>query len=128
MLIELWRRVLASDYSTTTCAVCGNDFDRGSVFPVVFGDQGQELGEMCPTCLEYLSRRRDDPERPTLENWPARDWPTVEDLEEARRRYPEPMFADAGAYEAGCNYSPEREDELLQSSFIRRMKPEKVRR
>jgi hypothetical protein len=128
MLIALWRRVLASDYSTTTCAICGNDFDRGNVFSVVFGDGGQELGEMCPTCLDYLNRRKEDAEDPTMDNWPARYWPTLEDLQEARRRYPEPMFADNDAYDAGSGYDPEREDELLQSSFIWRMKPEKVRR
>jgi hypothetical protein len=50
------------------------------------------MGDMCPVCLDYLNRRKEDAEDPTLGNWPARDWPSPQDLEEARRRYPEPMF------------------------------------
>jgi hypothetical protein len=57
------------------------------------------IGEMCPPCLDYLNRRKRDASDPTggpvpSGNWPAREWPTVEDLEEARRRYPEAMFPD----------------------------------
>ena len=90
MLIErLWRKVLASDYSVTTCAICGNDFDRGIVFPVAKTDDGAELGEMCPTCLEYLNRRKEDAEDPTLDNWPARGCPRLrrgaKDLRGVRR-------------------------------------------
>ncbi len=94
MLIELWRKEPEIGYSATCCAVCGNDFELGSVYPMIAGDQGEELGEMCPTCLDYLNRRKEDAADPTLGNWPARDWPTVEDLEEARRRYPEPATED----------------------------------
>lgn len=129
MLIELWRKVLATDYAHTCCVVCGNDFDRGTVFPVAFTDAGGEMGEMCLTCLDYLSRRKNDAEDWHVRvNWPAREWPTLEDLEEARRRYPEPMFADEAKYEAAAGYDPDTEDELLQSSFIWRMKPERVGR
>lgn len=91
MLIELWRKEEDLGYSRTVCAVCGNDFGLGSVYPMIAGDQGQDLGEMCLTCLDYLNRRKNDGEDPTFGNWPARDWPTVEDLEDARRRYPEPI-------------------------------------
>lgn len=92
MLIELWRTEAQPLYSNTCCAVCGNDFNLGTVYPMVAGDQGQDLGEMCLTCLDYLNRRKNDAEDWWVrENWPARDWPTVEDLEEARRRYPEPI-------------------------------------
>jgi hypothetical protein len=92
MLIELHRKQVAAEYSRTCCAVCGNDFDLGSVYPMVSGDQGHELGEMCPVCLDYLNRRKEDAKDPTLGNWPARGWPSPQDLEEARWRYPEPMF------------------------------------
>ncbi len=92
MLIELWRKETAEDYSVTPCAICGNDFELGSVYPVVAGDRGQELGEMCPTCLDYLNRRKEDTEDSTAGNWPAREWPTLEDLAEARRRCPVPLF------------------------------------
>jgi hypothetical protein len=61
---------------------------------MVAGDHGEDLGEMCPTCLEYLNQRKVDADNPDRGNWPARGWPTVEDLEEARRRYPAPIPED----------------------------------
>lgn len=94
MLIELWRTEAQPPYSETVCAICGNGVELGTVYAVAASDQGQDLGEMCPTCLDYLNRRKADPENPDRGNWPARDWPTVADLEEARRRYPEPASED----------------------------------
>ncbi len=123
MLIEFWRKVIATDYSATCCGVCGNDFDRGTVFAVAFTDSGDAVGEMCPVCLDYLNRRKQDAEDPTLENWPAREWPTVEDLEEARRRYPEAMFPDDAAYDAAAP-DLDAEQEVLQASFILQMERE----
>ncbi len=117
MLIELWRKVVGSDYTNTYCAVCGNDFDRGSVFPVAFGDSGDELGEMCLVCLDYLNRRKVDADDPTLGNWPARDWPTLEHFEELRRRYPEPMFADHDALE-GAFTDRAGEDAIYAASIV----------
>lgn len=126
MLIELWRKVLATDYSTTVCAICGNELDRGTVFAVASADDGHEMGEVCITCLDYLSRRKNDAKDWYVRrNWPAREWPTLEDLQEARRRYPEPMFADDAAFQEAAGYDPDKEDELLQSSFIWRMEPER---
>ncbi len=121
--IELWRKVLATDYSGTCCAICGNDFDRGTVFPVASGAHGEELGEICLVCLDYLNRRKEDADDPTLGNWPARDRPSLEDLEEARRRYPEAMFPDSDAYDAAAP-DPDVEDDVLQSSFIWQMERE----
>ena len=80
MLIEMWRKVVGEDYQSTCCAICGNDFDRGNVFPVAFSDHGDELGEMCSECLDYLNRRKLDAEDPTLETGrretgrPLRTW------------------------------------------------------
>src|SRR5215210_7169093 len=104
MLIELWRKVLATDHSITSCGICGNDFDRGTVFPMAFTDNAETIGEMCPPCLDYVNRRKRDASDPTLEFWPAREWPALEDLEEARRRYPEAMFPDDAAYDAAAPY------------------------
>jgi hypothetical protein len=94
MLIELWRQEENAFYSMTCCAICGDDFELGSVYVMVSGDRGQDLGEMCPTCLDYLNRRKADGQDPARGNRPSRDWPTVKDLEEARRRYPEPIPED----------------------------------
>lgn len=122
MIIDLTRKLVATDPSIDSCAICGNDFDLGSVYAVATGDQNEDIGVLCPTCLEYLNRRKEDAKDPTMENWPAYGWPTPEFLEEARRRHPEPMFdaggdlttaaadpaADARIYEASVVWSMER--------------------
>ncbi len=125
MLIELWRKMVADDYRNTCCAICGNDFERGSVYPVVAGDQGQELGEMCPTCLDYLNRRKVGQEDPTFDNWPACDWPTPEVLEGLRQRYPEPMFGTREELKAAC---PDfnTEEEHIRASIVWRMEREEA--
>jgi hypothetical protein len=126
MLIELMRKLVATDYSITPCVICGNDFDLGSVYAQATGDRGEQMGELCPTCLDYLNRRKEDAEDPTLDNWPARGWPTVEVLERLRRRHPEPMFetydellaaatdraADDRIHEATMVWRMERENEM----------------
>jgi hypothetical protein len=123
MRIELWRKFIGTEYHTTCCAVCGNDFARGNVYPVAMDDKEGELGEMCLVCLDYLNARKHDGDDPTLDNWPARGWPTLGDLEEARRRYPEPMFPDGAALEEAAP-GREAEEELIQASMIWRMEPE----
>jgi hypothetical protein len=125
MLIELHRMVVAGEL-TDCCVICGNDFDLKSVYVITHGDRGEEMGPMCDVCLDYLNRRKLDPEDPTLNNWPACGWPTVEVLERLRRRYPEPMFdveeellaaatdraAEARIYEAAAVWRMEREHKL----------------
>jgi hypothetical protein len=126
MRIELWRKFIGTSYNTTCCAVCGNDTgDLGSVFPVAGGDSDGdgEFKEMCLVCLDYLNARKHDGDDPTLDNWPAREWPTLGDLEEARRRYPEPMFPDRAALEEAAP-GMGAEEEFIQASMIWRMEPE----
>ncbi len=118
MLIELWRKVLADDYAHTCCGICGNDFDRGTVFPVAFGDHGDELGEVCLVCLDYLSRRKEDADDPTRGNWPS-----LENLLEARRRYPEPMYASHSELKAAAT-DWDAEDEVYDASVVWRMQHE----
>ena len=101
---------------------------RTSVFAVAFADDGGTIGEMCPVCLDYLNRRKVDAEDPTggpapWGNWPAREWPTVEDLEEARMRYPEAMFPDAAAFNAAAPGFEEQED-VVEASMIWTMQRE----
>jgi hypothetical protein len=79
MLIELYRKLTAEE-SADVCAICGNDHDIDSVYALASGDRGEDLGSLCPTCLDYLNRRKNDSEDPTLDNWPSCDWPTVEVL------------------------------------------------
>lgn len=96
MLIELWRKVLGTDYSGTCCGICGNDFDRGSVFPVALTDDAKaEIGEVCPHCLDHLNRRKRDAEDPTLGNWPARGWPPFVTWRRRARGTPRPCSPTA---------------------------------
>ncbi len=80
---------------------------------------------MCLMCLDYLNRRKVDPEDPTFDNWPARDWPTLEDLEGLRRRYPEPMFGTREELKAAAT-DFDTEDEFIQASFVWRMEREEA--
>jgi hypothetical protein len=125
MLIELHRMVVAGE-STDCCVICGNDFDLKSVYVITHGDRGEEMGRMCDVCLDYLNRRKLDSEDPTLDNWPARGWPTVAVVNRLRRRHPEPMFetydellaaatdraADDRIHEATMVWRMERENEM----------------
>lgn len=81
---------------------------------------------MCPTCLDYLNRRKNDDEDPTLGNWPARDWPTLEDLEDARRRYPEPMFVTHADLLAAVAVDMDADERLTGETIIWKMGRERV--
>jgi ribosome-binding protein aMBF1 (putative translation factor) len=59
------------------CGLCGVRFDGASVVARVVG---ADLGSVCPACLEHLHQRNP-------EAFPSRD-----DLEEATRLYPEPIW------------------------------------
>ncbi len=117
MLIELWRTEPSGPYSMTTCAICGDDFKLGTVYARIVADGGDDLGEMCSACLDHLSRRKSEGERPAV-NWPARDWPTLEDLKQARQRHPELMSElDVDGY---------TDDEYMDAVVLWRMERERV--
>ena len=78
---------------------------------------------MCLVCLDYLNRRKGHADDPTFSNWPARDWPSLEDLEEARPLHTEPMFADRGELEAAAR-GFEAQDEIYAASVVWRMERE----
>ena len=78
---------------------------------------------MCLVCLDYLNQRKEDEDDPTFGNWPARGWPSLEDLEEARRLHPDPMFADRGELEAAAT-GFEAQDEIYDASVVWGMKRE----
>ena len=51
------------------------------------------------------------------------EWPTLEDLEEARRRDPQAMFPDDAAYDAAAP-SWDEQEEVTEASMIWRMERE----
>lgn len=126
MLIELHRKEARTDCSVTCCAICGDDFDRGSVSPVIFTDQGEDVGDMCPTCLDYLNRRKNDPDNPDRGNFPARNWPALEDLEDARRRHPDPLFETMDDLCEAAAVSPDAEWRIMNETVVWKAEREKT--
>lgn len=100
--------------------VCGNYFNLESVYCVATGDRGEQMGPMCAVCLDYLNRRKEGVEDPTLGNWPARGWPTVEVLERLRRRYPEPMFETGNDLLAAAT-DRAADDRIYEATWLWRM-------
>ena len=95
---------------------------------MAFTDNAESIGEMCCPCLDYVNRRKHDGGDPTggpapWGNWPAREWPTLADLEEARRRYPEAMFADDAAHDAAAP-DWDAQTEVVEASMVWRMERE----
>lgn len=78
---------------------------------------------MCPVCLDYVNRRKADALDPTLDNWSAHAWPTLEDLEAARRRYPAPIFETEYALLATAT-TRDADAEIYEASAVWRMAPE----
>ena len=60
------------------CNLCELAFVAGSVEGATFDLEGLPV---CPVCVEYFGKR--NPEK----------FPTIQELEEAKQRFPEPMFA-----------------------------------
>ena len=72
-LIRAW---LLEDLGETTCAICQHPFVAESVLMM-----SDEATCACPACIEYLGRR--NPE----------SFPSIEEYEAAKRRFPDPIWA-----------------------------------
>ena len=82
MIIWLERVSTPADLRETKCAFCGQEFRVASVVAKASTEVGGwDLGPVCPACVEVLGRRA-----PAL-------FPSIEEYEEALRRYPEPIWA-----------------------------------
>jgi hypothetical protein len=123
VLIELMRKAVATDARIDNCAICGNDFNLGSVHAMASTDEGYVIGPMCPTCLGYLNERKEKGDERASSNWPGRGWPTTDVLEEARRRYPEPMFDTADDLLAAAK-DPAEDERICKASVVWAMKRE----
>ena len=81
MIIGLKRATDPEEMGEQKCGICELRFEVAAVhlrgnFDVGFADA------VCPECIEYLGRRN-----------PAR-FPTIEEYEEAKRRYPESSYSE----------------------------------
>jgi hypothetical protein len=70
-----------SDMGEKPCGVCDVPFEAGAFqVQVLYQDDIPDDMPVCPTCIEYLGQRN-----------PVR-YPTIEEYEEAKQRYLEPIF------------------------------------
>jgi hypothetical protein len=78
LYLYLRQAVDPTDMGEFPCGVCDTPFEVDAV--QVQADLECVMQPVCPACIEYLGQRN-----PAL-------YPTIEEFEEAKRCYPEPMF------------------------------------
>ncbi len=112
MIINLRRAVTPADMAELSCGVCSEVFEAGPVFAMAITDDHYAVGEgVCPSCVAVLGAHRPD------------KFPTAYELEEATRRFPEPIWRtedeaanvridDRDAYEVGYERSFVSREEL----------------
>jgi hypothetical protein len=70
------------DLEETKCSICGQEFRLASVVAKASAEVwGWDLGPVCPACIGVLGRHAPD------------RFPSIEEYEDALRRYPEPIWA-----------------------------------
>lgn len=110
LTIEL-KRALAPDEVGVEepCAVCGIPLVTGVVVPhVLVHSIGEDLNVVCRACLDHLSRRNPG------------QFPTIEEYEEANRRYTEPVYASVEEITALERAGDPSVDEAYQATWITR--------
>ena len=78
LTIKLKRAFEPSEIGDQECGICGCRFEGESVLAHILE---VDLGQACPACLDHMSKRN-----------PGK-FPSIEDLEDAIQRYPEPVYA-----------------------------------
>jgi hypothetical protein len=81
MRIRFQRAFSPESMTEAPCGLCERSFKAESVMAVLDGPGDEDLGEACPECITMLGQ-----------HYPER-FPTLEEYEEAKRRYPKPLFA-----------------------------------
>ncbi len=107
MIIELQRAFSPEEMGEEACGICDELFHVESVMAQVAAaaDCPLDMGHACRTCIEMLGRR-DHPER----------FPTIEEYEEALRRYPEPIWVSSE--EAGDAWDEGGFHEIYEASWV----------
>jgi hypothetical protein len=80
MIIELRRVPIPEDMDERGCAICSLTFRVKSVVAHALTDSRVDVGNACPSCIEYLGER--NPKR----------FPSIGEYEEALRRYAKPVW------------------------------------
>ena len=85
MEIQLRRTAVPEEMGPGKCAICGDDFEIGTVRAWVYGGGGPVGGTRdsvaCPACVEVLGSYRPD------------RFPTIEEYRRLEAEWPTPMFA-----------------------------------
>ena len=80
LTLMLKRAFDPSEMGEEECGICGCRFEGESVLAHILEF---DLGTACPACLNHLSKRNPD------------KFPSLEELEDAIQRYPEPVYTSA---------------------------------
>jgi hypothetical protein len=83
MKIELIQAWVPDDMGEAPCILCEQIFVVESVMAIT----DIESQPACSSCVEYFGKR--DPEK----------FPSIEEYEEAKRRYPEPLWSSEAEFE-----------------------------
>ena len=107
--VSLRRAQTPEDLGEWGCDLCARPFTVESVSIAAKGLAGEwgDLGTLCPACLSYLGGRN-----------PAR-FPTLEEYEEAKQRYPDPIWPSVD--ELNRAEDERAYEEAYRSSWISRV-------
>lgn len=81
MFVDLQRAFTPEEMGDHECGLCARTFRPDSVIVFAETNRREEIGRLCPDCLEHFGRI--NPEY----------YPTAEVYRDALRRYPEPIWA-----------------------------------
>lgn len=89
MIIEMLRAMIPEDMQREVCGVCGIEFELDVILVSAATDgPGAELGYLCDPCIARFGEWK-------AEQAVDHDWPSYADYLEAKKRYPELMFASS---------------------------------
>ena len=84
MKVELTRTLVPDDLgSVEFCALCGEDFEVGVVYPILLAGSGMDAGTLCRGCLEFVGRD------------PSGRFPSQADYERLESQWKSPLYASS---------------------------------
>ena len=109
MIIELMRAETPEAVGREeNCAICARPFRTEVVLAMPWTEGGTDMdGRLaCPACVEALGRYLPD------------KFPTIEEYEAAKLRYPEPLFGSQEEAESAWDRGPAHEREIVAALRI----------
>jgi hypothetical protein len=81
MIIKLERILAPEDTGVERCAICAETFEQGVVYAYATTDERTEIGEVCPTCVEYMGGH------------PSGRFPTIEEYRQLEAEWLTPAYS-----------------------------------